>query len=297
MQTKETTLIGWQGVVVEVPKDWSLAAVSSSGSAEEYMRVDDPYATSYVEIKWIKPKGPIILEDVLDNFISRIKKEVAKKKISFQFRKRPAPPFLQRRDRETLVFSWRSDRKGIGRIWQCKECGKIVMAQIVGKEIPPGAGHILSSITDHPEDGKALWAFYGFATKVPETFQLVDIKLYTAWIMLSFKDKGRSLKIERYSIARGQLKSASLENWWENQVRRRLNGFSLIWYNEEYMGHKAMGAKGKRKIFGTMPPFGGFAHIYCWHCEEEDKIFLLEGRSKKESAFLEEVRDTIVCHS
>lgn len=297
-QLKKLTPIGWRGIVVEVPEDWSVASIGGE-EHPEYIRIDDPYGSSYVEIKWwTKPKPTLILEDALDDFLTRIQKEAKKKKITLNLKKRKAPPYLERSDRETLVFSWRSDRKGIGRVWYCKTCGKIVMAQVAGINIPAGAGHILSTIEDHSTNGKTIWALYGFYMELPEEFQLTDQKLMSGFLQLAFRGPRKiRLKVERYSIAERFLAGVDFKEWARADFLKRARGFSLSFYEEEFRGHPSLGAKGKRRLVGTFPLLGEFVHLFAWHCRDEDKIFLLEARGKKDIMFFEEVRDSIRCHS
>ncbi len=297
-QLRKLTTIGWRGITVEVPEDWSVAAIGGE-EHPEYIRIDDPYGNSYVEIKWwSNPRPTLILEDALDNFLTRIQKEARKKKIPLNLKKRKAPPYLERGDRETLVFSWRSDRKGIGRVWHCKTCGKIVMAQVAGVNIPPLAGHILSTIEDHSSTGKNVWALFQFYMELPEDFKLVEQKLMSGFLQLSFRGQRKfRLKVERYSIAERFLAGGNFKDWARAEFSKRARGFSLSFYEEAFREHPALGAKGKRRVVGALPLLGEFAHLFAWHCREEDKIFLLEMKGKKDIISIEEVRENIRCHS
>lgn len=297
-QLKKLTTVGWRGITVEVPEDWSVASIGGE-EHPEYIRIDDPYGTSYVEIKWwTKPKPTLILEDALENFLTRIQREAKKKKIPLNLKKRKAPPYLERSDRETLVFSWRSDRKGIGRVWFCKTCGKIVMAQVAGVNIPSGAGHILSTIEDHSPNGKNIWALYHFYMKLPEDFKLVDQKLMSGYLLLAFRGPHKiRLKVERYSIAERFLAGVDFRDWAKADFLKRARGFSLSFYEEEFRGHPSIVARGKRRLFGTLPLLGDAIQLIAWYCEDEDKIFLLERRGRKDIISLEEVREGIRCHS
>jgi len=297
-QLKTLTTIGWRGIVVKVPEDWSVASIGGE-EHPEYIRIDDPFGTSYVEIKWwTKPKPTLLLEDALDDFLSRIQKEAAKKKIALNLKKRKAPPYLERSDRETLVFSWRGDRRGIGRVWHCKTCGKIVMAQVAGMSIPAGAGHILSTIEDHSPTGRITWALYRLYMELPEDFILSEQKLMSGFLRLSFRGpKKLKLKVERYSIAERFLAGCDFKDWARAELSKRARGFSLSFYEEKFRNHPSLGAKGKRRLVGTLPFIGESIHLFTWHCREEDKIFLLEMRGKKDIMSLEEVRENIRCHS
>jgi hypothetical protein len=297
-QLKKLTKIGWRGIVVEVPEDWSVASVGGEDHPE-YIRIDDPYGSSYVEIKWwVRPKPTLILEDALENFLARIEKEARKKKINLNLRKKKAPPYLERSDRETLVFSWRSDKKGIGRVWHCKTCGKIVMAQVAGTNIPPGASHILSTIEDHSQTGKNLWALYGLQVELPEEFKLSDQKLLAGFIQLSFNGPHKTrMKVERYSIAERFLAGYEFSDWAKREFLKRSKGFSLSLQEESFRGHLALGAKGKRRLFGELPLIGEIIKLFSWYCEKEDKIFLLEMKTKKDIMIFEEVKESIICHS
>lgn len=296
-QLRKLTTIGWRGITVEVPEEWSVASIGGEDHPE-YIRIDNPYGTSYVEIKWwTKPKPTLILEDALENFLTRIQKEATKKKIPLNLKRRKAPPYLERNDRETLVFSWRSDKKGIGRVWHCKTCGKIVMAQVAGVDIPPGAGHILSTIEDHPKEGKITWALFHFYMELPEDFKLVDQKLMSGFLQLSFRGERKlRFKVERYSIAERFLSGYDFKDWAKAEFLRKGRGFSLSFYEEEFRGHPSVGARGRRRLIGTLPLIGEAIHLFAWHCKEEDKIFLLEMRGKKDIMPIEEVRDNIRCH-
>ncbi|MGB9797241.1 MAG: hypothetical protein ACPLSK_01340 [bacterium] len=80
-QLKKLTKVGWRGIVVDVPEDWAVASIGGE-EHPEYIRIDDPYGASYVEIKWwVRPKPTLLLEDAL-------KRGKRKSNLTYERRKR-----------------------------------------------------------------------------------------------------------------------------------------------------------------------------------------------------------------
>jgi hypothetical protein len=103
--------------------------------------------------------------------------------------------------------------------------------------------------------------------------------------------------VERYSIAERFLAGYEFGDWAKSEFLKRSRGFSISLSEESFRGHSALGAKGKRRLVGSLPLIGEIIKLYSWYCEQEDKIFLLEMKAKKDIMIFEEVKESIRCHS
>ena len=74
------------------------------------------------------------------------------------------------------AFGWRADRKGVGRLWHCAECGRLCIAQVVGSpggDFTATANDVLASLQCHSaEAGWRTWALYDLLTQVPADYAL-----------------------------------------------------------------------------------------------------------------------------
>ena len=122
------------------------------------------------------------------------------------------------------AFGWRADRKAIGRLWHCAECGRLCIAQVVGNpggDFTATANGVLASLQCHsPEAGWRTWALYDLLTQVPADYALKgQPQLMNVYLQLAFQ-LGQSLDtitVEQWSVANVQLRGAYLNEWYRSK--------------------------------------------------------------------------------
>src|SRR5687768_2012778 len=73
VEVAPTQKIGWRGVSVEAPEDWSLTSVSGEGP-NGYLRVESPDRL-FLQVKWWERKGIVSVPDALDHYIRDLNKQ------------------------------------------------------------------------------------------------------------------------------------------------------------------------------------------------------------------------------
>jgi hypothetical protein len=329
-ETSETlpTLVGWQGLRFTLPPDWNVTGFSTDRQ-DGYLKVDSP-ATMFVQVKWTdhstqqpksvagwllrrfwkpspsRPSEPPDLKALLEVFMKQTGKEARKGKAAFDYKVKPATTEANG-TRTAHNFSWSGAGQGQGKIWHCKECGRVVIAQVVGKPKEPVAdvaAQLFSSLQDHGEGGWETWALYDFVGAVPEGFVLKSQKLMSGYLRLEFGRRGERLLLERWGLAHIARKKFTLAEW-----LRQTGGMKSKRASEEKTlvhGHEAIRLRGKagflaavhalRDALFTWKP----ATLYdgcCWECPETNKLYAVQlWHNKRTEGLLEEAAARCECH-
>lgn len=291
---------GWQGIVAEVPEDWSLTAVSGEDK-EGYFRIDSP-KSQILEVKWSKVKGKTNLQATLTKYIDDLKKRARKRKLDFEYK-------IKAKDESLLNFSWKSDRRASGRIWKCDNCERVIIAQLSGalnEDVSLDASRILPSIIDHGEDGWQIWGVYGLVTEIPPGYVLDKYRLMSGYIMLEFKKKNDRITIERWGLAGAVLKKESLREWYMHRAVNELKHYRLdvedVLFEDEdglqITGRRASLREHFRTVFELMsfrkPSYK--VNGYVWHCRETNKIFSIQTVHSVKENVIDGVLERTVCH-
>src|ERR1051325_4814779 len=67
------TTVGWRGISLSVPEDWSLTSVSGEGP-NGYLRVESPRSL-FLQVKWWEKRGLVSVPDALDAYIADLRKK------------------------------------------------------------------------------------------------------------------------------------------------------------------------------------------------------------------------------
>src|SRR5579872_5454878 len=175
----EPTIVGWQGISFMLPPDWNVTGFSAE-RGDGYLKVDSP-GTMFAQLKWSDGRGrkpttpadliarlwqmarrsppadpqPPDLRALVDTFLKQTQKQARKTKAGFESRVKPEAKEANG-ERTALHFSWMGGGQGQGKIWHCRTCGRIVIAQVVGQgrdNVGDVAAQMFGSIRDHGQDG------------------------------------------------------------------------------------------------------------------------------------------------
>ncbi len=302
--------IGWDGITARVPKDWALTSFSSS-EKEGYLRADDQDMPR-LEIKWMDTPGFVDLGQTVDNYLNSIKKRLARAKQELVIDRDAHVISRRKMHKDSLeTFAWRAEAQAYGAVWLCKQCNRVVIAQVLGPPDDAGlmatAQQVLSTIRDHPTDGWVTWAAYGFVCQMPEDFELTGQEMFSALIKLSFTRDTETVTVGRWGMAEVLLRHQSLDEWVQAELGKQVRRYAPRSEEQEFRGHQAVAFTGER-----MPPLHGLKSFarhatgkqcadkllgYAWHCPPTNKIlvaYALLDRANYKLA--EEIHDRIECH-
>lgn len=297
---EKTIRVAWQGVSLRVPEDWSLVGVSGDDK-KGYYRVDSP-KSSALEVRWEKAFGkPPDLKAKAKDFLAGFEKTCRKRKIQFSNKIKD--------DAEGVAFTWKADRLGQGRLRYCRECDRVIIAQVIStrdEDITGIVPLILDSLRDHREDGLLDWGLYGLEFAMPPGYRIVRQKLLSGYLSLEFKDKAKSLTVERWGLAKTLVGSLELDEWYRKDVMPDIKGYRAEITSEQIKGHAGLVIKGKRAglkqaakallAATTLYPHPGLLTGYAWHCEESNKLFGVRGTHVDGDDTVDKVFEIISCH-
>jgi len=269
------------------------------------LRIDDAESTR-VEIKW--SQSQVDTSKALEKYLRQLKKKT-RGRVEID-RTVKVLPKRAKPDKALSGFAWESTQRGRGVIWRCRRCGRTVIAQVIG---PPGealealAHDVLATLEDHPVDGMATWAAYGFICQVPEAFRLESQRLMAAYIELKFAERKRRIRAVRWGMASVQLARMPLKEWVEGQFGTRRD----VWFRAEaaevrghdgvvLTGHVRRRFHGMRRFFERLVrwrrpiEFAG----QVWQCPESERIFGVDSidRDGEAGGVAAQVAASIPCH-
>jgi hypothetical protein len=302
----ETTPIGWQGISVRVPKDWTLGGVGGDHRSG-YLRVDDEKMPR-LQVKW--SQGHTNLER---------KREEYAKRLTVGKRKRPTGLTVDleakvishraKPKKELATFAWRGPQCGMGVLWNCEVCRRALIAQVSWQQperLHEVARQVLGSLEDHAIGGWQLWGVDGFAFLAPEGYELGKWKRMTRFLELTLTTrKQATLRAVRWGMVPLVLSGRTLMEWYQDEHQRRRD---VRWQGQEMevKGHQAVAAWGeRRRLAGRLRkawarllrrrPVVNFAAC-AWHCPESNRLYLVETVYGEGQEVLKGVVDSIICH-
>ena len=310
---RKATLIGWQGLTVRVPKDWSFAAYSGDAKSG-YFRVESP-ASEALEVKWSEQKGRPLLRRVLGDFRKRLFKDAKRSKLSVEFAEKPRPlSQLRFRGAAPITFRWKTNRTAYGALWYCEECRRVTLAQVVGtasQTLGPLAFDILSSIEDHPAGDKLVWSVYDFTFQAPKDMLLEKHQLQSGHILMELQNKRDKLVVERWGLANLILKRDTPSGWLSGALYPHLKPFKYTKDEEavHIQGHAAVVFRGRMsgirwltvrlKAYTALRRPMDRVFGYGWHCPESNRVFAalaMSHSAERAENLASSVVESISCH-
>lgn len=299
--TNNSAPVGWHGIIVDAPADWSLVGVSGDPK-KGYFRVDSPVASA-LEVKWESASGrkPDLMVKGRE-FLSNIEKSVRKKKIKFTKE-------LKAEDDCAVRFLWRADRLGQGRMVYCPDCDRIMVGQVIStreENISHVGSDMLDSMRDHREDGWVEWAMYGLDFAIPPGYTITKQTLMSGYLLLSFKKGARTIVVERWGLANTLVGRDSMEQWYRKDAMPDVKGYRADFLPEATAGHEGLKMDGRRRGIVqmlkaaayslTLNPHPGKLTGYVWHCEESNRLYSVRATHTEDEQISERIRDLIRCH-
>jgi hypothetical protein len=282
--------------------------VSGEGS-QGYVKVVSP-DTRYLEVKWEQPKGTISVPKALEKYQERLRRAARKSRVEIRIRERPRGlSGIRPQKQAPITYAWEADRKALGCIWHCGECGRLVIAEVVGEpeDDLSIAGEILRGIRDHGEDGWNTWALYGLALPAPQAYSMEKQALMTGHQRFQLRNRGSTLQADRWGLAEIALRGTTLREWYESRESAALMRYAYRVEEVDLHGHPALRLTGRDRLpFGLLkllrtpvtlmwPRF--FIRGYVWQCPETNRIYAVLGEQPRKSKLIDEVVERMRCHA
>ena len=303
------------GVSLATPEDWSPVSVSGPGE-RGYLKIVSPDSRA-LEVRWERPKGAVSIPTALERYLSEL--ERAARKSGQEFRSRPRPKGLSHvrpREQAPLTYAWEADRKALGCLWHCGECGRLVMAELSGA--PDAelslAGELLRGIRDHgepdpdrPGTRRNRWSLYGLTLAAPEAYRMERHTLRTGHQRFELRERGSTLVAERWGLARIALRGTELRSWYEGQAAPFLQRYVYEVEETELHGHAALRFTGRDRVpyaaakLGRAPGVWTWPRFhmqgYVWECPENNQILSVFGEQPRGSTLVEATAHDMYCHA
>ncbi len=277
---------GWQGIRLEVPEEWDIAAISGDRN-QGYMRLDDRENMPRVEVKWQQASGFVDIKGVVDQYLKDLNKKRGKNQPQVEVDRDCAVVSKRRMRKQDLnCFAWRGEIEGYGAAWYCTDCERVMVIQVMARDDEDGialAREVIGNMSDHPEDGWITWATYGLHMEVPERFELVEQKLMAGLIELQFACRGEEVKGARMGMANVALRDRTLEEWVRAEVSKYHKGVKLSYEETIFRGHPAVAVTGyfsnplrhlQSFVMHVMgKPYPEAVSGWAWHSEDENRIY------------------------
>jgi|LSQX01.2.fsa_nt_gb hypothetical protein len=300
---------GWEGVVVQVPESWDIAAINGDRN-QGYMRLDDQQNMPRVEIKWQKAKGFVNVESVIDGYLKDLNKKRKRGEAEIEVDRNCSVVSKRRmRKRDLTCFAWQGAIEGYGAGWYCEECERVMIVQVMALPEEDGmelAGQVIGEMEDHPRDGWLLWSTYGLTLEAPERFEMSEQKLMAGLIEFHLANAGEEIVAARWGMANIALRSRSLERWAQSEIGQYHKSIKLSFEETTFRGHPAVNVTGYfanplrhlqsfvMHILGK--PYPEAVRGWVWHSEQENRIYYVGALFDEDNMeLIERVANSIAC--
>jgi hypothetical protein len=209
------------------------------------------------------------------------------------------------------AFTFSGKQAGYGVAWYCKTCGRIIIAQALGrpeeKDLEDRAVKLLASLDDHPRGDWTTWALYDLHTEVPKDFDQSAVNLRAGLTELTFKRDTEKIIVARWGLADVARRGQSLDTWARRQFLKQWQSHHPTSEGSTFRGHEAVTVTGaSTQPLGLVVRIGRHAarkvyadHLiaHIWHCEPTNRLYVVSGIvDVGNQSLLEEIRDRTRCH-
>lgn len=313
--------MGWQGLTMLAPPAWNLVSYGGDAKAGS-LRLDNSEFQAHgvlgVDVRWIPVKGKVTdadLEKRLALYLASIEKSARRQKVATVSQTKAIQDSRHPERTGMRSFTWKADRKAVGRIWHCSECMRVIIAQVVGgvrDDFGGLASDALQTLECHAADADwRVWSLYDLHTQTPSDYSLkTKPQLMNIYVQLPFVrgNSMDSLTVEQWGVANVQLRGAYLDQWFR-QKNQALEGQLKYEAREATaQGHPALALTGRRtglSYWGShalpqitrlqMPATHFEARI--WECPESNKVHLVQSFSRRpQPDVVDEIVERTRCH-
>lgn len=342
-------MIGWQGLRFRLPADWNLTGFSMNRD-DGYLRVDAPGdETLTVQVRWLNASKPVSgqsptlftlattylrqklkstpllsagksgsnagvpdLRANLERMLKETAKTAKKAKVAFDSTIKAEKTEGENDERTVLPFSWVGEGRGQGKIWYCKTCQRIVVAQVIGQKkdhaaIAHIATQLFASFHDHAIDGYDRWALYDLQIDLPTDFQLQTQKLLSGHLHLEWNRGAERIVMDRWGLANMTLKRFTPAEWFQLQARVNLKRMQHDTM-QKVQGHSSDHYTGSlpfvgriravRDASGTLQRFPTRYEAGIWNCPYSNKLVAVQVLHNRKTVDLwQDIVSRYVCHS
>ena len=341
-EPSQPTSIGWQGIRFTLPPDWNLTGFSMDRE-NGYLRVDAPgESTLTVQVRWLNASNPdqnstvtaysiiapfvrhwlkrpapvaptskLNLSGNLERILKETEKQAKKAKATFESAIKPERIEGKDGERSAIYFSWTGEGRAQGKIWHCKTCDRVVVAQVVGmakdqSAIANIASRLFATFQDHAVDGYDRWALYDLQLDVPSDFRLQEQKLLSGHLHLEWARGGERIVLDRWGLANMLLKKFSLGDWFRNNALVPVKALTRDDAHTVH-GHESLRYLGGLPLMSKLQALRDsrvslkrFPTRYeggIWNCADSNKIYALQVLHQKQTVGLwEDIVSRCVCH-
>lgn len=313
--------VGWQGLTLQTPPAWNLVGYGGDTKAGN-LRLDNGELQAQgvlgMDLRWIPVKGKVTdadLEKRLRQYLDSIEKSAKRQKISAAVQIKPLSDARHPERLGLRAFTWKADRRAVGRIWHCTECGRVVIAQVLGGsrgDFAATAADVLQTLTCHAEDTDwRTWSLYDLHTQVPSDYTLSGKpQLMNIYVQLPFSRANTldTLTVEQWGVANVQLRNAYLDQWFREKNRAQEGMLKYAGREADAQGHPALALTGRKtglaywmsqgipQITRLQKPATYF-EARVWECPETNKIFLVQSVSRRpQPEIVDEIVERTRCH-
>ena len=300
METVHT--IGWQGITVTVPAHWHLA--HARGTVRNgYFRVDDEEHPR-IEVRWSHPKRNLDLSVRARRYLTLLRRRARRdgKKIQFSESPRPFTSSSVPKNKEVLCFSWSTDVHAWGTIWKCRDCGRVVAAQVLfhGRDKHFSlVTQVFSSLEDHPQSEEVLWCAHGLSFSLPDQFKVKEwvAKLDSSRAEFQAKRRNR-LIIACRDAAQSGSDPATLVRFAKRTLKRRGKRLFETFRTERVLSHDGIAfaeAEPIRRLRRRRGPVRKRPYGVAFYCPERGKQFAIMANDRHRE-FVGKALTHFACH-
>ena len=313
--------MGWQGLSMMVPPAWNLVAYGGDTKAGS-LRLDNGEFQAHgvlgVDIRWIPIKGKLTDADIekrLTQYLDSIIKSAKRQKIVAVTQVKEVQDSKHPERQGLRSFTWKADRKAVGRIWHCEECGRVIIAQVLGgprDDFNSLAADVLQTLDCHPVDSEwRLWSLYDLQTELPADYALTGKpQLMNIYVQLPFM-RGTSMDsvmVEQWGVANVQLRGAYLDQWFREKNKAAEGILRYTATEGETHGHPVLALSGRRwgmsywmssalQQIGRLQKPATYFEARIWECPDSNKIFLVQSFSRRpQPELVDEIVERTLCH-
>ena len=318
---KDWKTVGWQGVTLRTPPAWNLVGYGGDAKSGS-LRLDNGEFQAQgvlgMDLRWIPVKGKVTdvdLEKRLKQYLDSIEKSAKRQKISATVQIKEISDARHPERVGMRAFTWKADRRAVGRIWHCAECGRVVITQVLGGsrgDFGTVAADVLQTLECHAEDSNwRTWSLYDLHTEIPSDYALQGKpQLMNIYVQLPFTRGGTldAITVEQWGVANVQLRNAYLDQWFREKNRASENQLCYEGREAAAQGHPALALTGRRTGIAYWMSQGlqqltrlqkpaTYFEARIWECPETNKIFLVQSFSRRpQPEVIDEIVERTRCH-